>query len=211
MNEDVSTWEEYGLYKMNEVGFPTYADVRKPTREIPAYLEVLRKFDTTEHPNDDLESASLVICNTAPYHNGIVTGLKDANQVTGKKAILCMVGDPFKDNEIFKQMSTEFLNANKDYLHTIIVTKHPQFSDISRIANEKKLKIDSLYCSNKNAADYMTQTGNRNLSHTNSNDNLRSDLIIDSLKNDDLTTFKKLSPSFVHNYFYKLKNDLKPA
>ena len=55
MNEDVSTWEEYGLYKMNEVGFPTYADVRKPTREIPAYLEVLRKFDTTEHPNDDLE------------------------------------------------------------------------------------------------------------------------------------------------------------
>ena len=141
MNEDVSTWDEYGLSKINEVGFPTYADVKRPMRETPAYLEVLRKFDATDHPQDDLEPASLVICDTAPYHNGLITGLKDANQVSGKKSILCMVGDPFNDNETFKQMSSDFLNDNKDFLHTIIVTKIPQFSNIGKIAKEKKLKI----------------------------------------------------------------------
>ena len=54
------------------------------------------------------------------------------------------------------------------------------------------------------------QTGNSNVNHIDSNDNLNSEKILDSLRNGDLTTFKKLSPSFVHNYFYKLKNDLKP-
>jgi len=210
MNEDVSTWDEYGLSKINEVGFPTYADVKRPMRETPAYLEVLRKFDATDHPQDDLEPASLVICDTAPYHNGLITGLKDANQVSGKKSILCMVGDPFNDNETFKQMSSDFLNDNKDFLHTIIVTKIPQFSNIGKIAKEKKLKIDNVYCTKKHAADYMIQTGNSNVNHIDSNDNLNSEKILDSLRNGDLTTFKKLSPSFVHNYFYKLKNDLKP-
>jgi hypothetical protein len=209
MNEDVATWEEFGLTKLNEVGFPTYADVKRSTREVPAYLEVLRKFDPTVHPQDDLESANLVICNTSPYHNGLLTALKDANEITGKKSILCMVGTPFKEMETYKQMSTDFLNAYKDLLHTTIVIKIPHFTKLQEIANEKKLKIDHLYCNDRNASDYRMQTGNKDIEHTESNDNLDSEKVMGYLKNDELDKFKKSCLPLTHNYFYNLKNDLK--
>lgn len=210
VKENMNDWEEFSLTKLNEVGFPTYAEIRKPARETPAYLEVLRNVISSNPAEpEELESCNLVICDTVPYHNGIVTALKDAKEITGKKSILCMVGTPFSDMDSFKQMSTEFLNDYKDLLHTAIVIKMPHFSDVPSIAKEKKLKIDHVYGHPSVASDYKIQTGNDSLECIDSHDNLKNRGILDMLRGDQIDKFKKICLPLTHNYYYKLKNDLR--
>lgn len=208
VNEEEETWEEYGLTRLNEVGFPSYNDIRKPKRETPAYLEVLRKFSTSDNTPAELTSSNLVICDTAPYHSGILTALKDAKELTGNKSVLCMVGYPFSDMGTFEEMSKEFINSFGDLLHSAIVIKHPYFIKVAEIAKDRKLKIDHLYCSNKHAADYKIQSRDFSIVHSEPNDNLKELDILDHLRSGQVDKFKKICIPMTHNYFYKLKNDL---
>jgi len=209
VNEQDESWEEYGISSLNEVGFPNYVDVRKPERTAPAYLEVLRNCETTASTTaGKLSNCSLVICDTVPYHEGILSSLKDAKQLTGNKSILCMSGHPFKSMETFKQMTQDFLKKHEDLVHTVVVVKFPNYKEIQNVAREKNLCIDHICCDKNRASDFKIQSGDPDMKHTNSNDNLRDIGALECLKEGDINKFKKLCLPLTHNHFYKLKNDL---
>jgi hypothetical protein len=210
INENEQEWEEYGVSKLNEVGFPSYSEVIKPAKQAPpSYLEVLRAIAQDNLYGEDLIGSSVVICDTAPYHNGILAALKDVNEITGKKSILCMIGDPFADMESYKQLSAEFMDQYKNLLHTTVILSRPHFENLKKITDEKKLKIEHLYCNKDLAEDFMIQSGDHSVNHIDSNDTLKRTKVLDYLRDGDLDSYKKLCLPVSHNYFYKLKNDLK--
>ena len=208
MNESEEEWEEFGMNKINETGFPTYVDIRKPKRESPGYLETLKKFTGKEAEASDLTSSSLVICNTTPFHSGILTALRDANEISGKKTILCMIGYPFKDMSSYQEMAKQFISDNKGLLHTALILKIPRFDSLTAEAAKSKLKIDHVYCPKNLAADYKLQSGNHDAVFTDSNDNLKDVGAMDALRSGDLDRFKKVCLPVAHKFFYKLKGDL---
>jgi hypothetical protein len=232
VNENVENWEEWGVNNVSEVtdeefpaltetiqidteeplilteaGLPTYLEVAKTKRPYLTVLSNLAKGETSE-PQEGLKSTSLVICKTTPFHSGILTALKDAKDITGKKSILCMVGHPFTDMESFRNMTAEFINAHKDLLHTVSIVKYPQHNDVLALAKSKKLKIDHLYCNKDHCNDYKIQTGHIDVHHTHSNDNLEENDIMGCIKHGDIAKYRKICLPLTHNYFYKLKNDL---
>jgi len=209
VTENENEWYEYGVGKLNEISFPTYKEVKKPSRETSSFVETLRSISPKPFlPSKDSEAATAIICETVPYHAGILTALKDAKEATGNKSILCMTGNPFKSMETFKEMSTAFLNANKDLLHTVVILGYPHFDELRDFANHGNLRIENLYCDKRIADDYRVQTG-EDVNHIDCNDNLNKTKIVDHLKSGEIDKFKKLGLPVTHNFFYKLKNDLK--
>lgn len=209
INENIDDWEEYGLYKVTEA-LPAYSEIKRPARTSPKYLEVLQRIAQNLEPFIDeiTEDAALVMCPTAPYHNGIVTALKDVKSESGCKSILCMVGMPFNELETYKEISQSFLEENKDLLHTILVLKNPNFSTLSSMAKEKKLKIKSFCGSTDAYNDFQVQSGLSEISHIEGRDNLETSKPMQYLRSGDIEKFKKICVPLVHNSFYKLKNSL---
>jgi hypothetical protein len=210
LNENENDWEEYGVSKLNEVGFPSYSEVVKPAPKKPlAYLEVLKNAMNADSQEGELTSAALVVCETAPYHKGVLAAIKDANQALGKKVILCMIGMPFRDMETYKQISSDFMNQNTGLLHTTIVLSFPNFNELKGTLAEKKLKVDHIYCDKNTARDYAVQTGNLEIEHIDSTDTLKKTKALEYLRDGDIANYKKLCLPVTHNHFYALKNDLK--
>jgi hypothetical protein len=213
VNENIEEWEEYGLQKMITEGFPTYAEVKKPARAgSPKYLEVLQKIAQELTPLADqiTEDAAVVVCPTAPYHNGIVTALRDVKGESGCKSILCMIGIPFNELDTYREVSQSFLEENKDLLHTILVMKSPNFSTITSMAKQKNLKIKSFCGAQDSFNDFRVQSGLSEISHIDGKDNLETTKPMQYLRSGDIEKFKKICVPLVHNSFYKLRNSLTP-
>jgi hypothetical protein len=210
VNENDQEWEEYGISKMNEAGFPTYDAVKRPyvaPLKNP-FIEVLKNINLASSQTEDTRDVSLVICNTVPYHSGILTALKDARERTGKKSVLCMLGVPFNDLSSFEEISKNFLEENKDLLETVLISKSPVFRDLQNLLNNKKLKVSHVYSKPSHFQDFKIQTAT-SPEHIDSADNLDTRKPFDYLMNGEISKFKNLCLPVTHNYFHKLKNDLK--
>lgn len=214
MNENENEWEEYGI-KLVEDGFQTvYTPVSATATSAPidkenktAYIEVLKELTMKKNPVGG-KNVTIILSRTVPYHNGIVAALKNAKEITGQKSYLVMVGNPFSDMQAYKSMSEDFLNENKDQLEGLLICTYPTYNEVQNLLNSKKMIATHLCGEEHLYQDFSLQTQTAP-NFIEGNDYFGTEIPMKSLQDDDIKAYKTVCPPVCHNYYYKLKHDLK--
>lgn len=219
MNENDNQWEEYGI-KLVEDGFQnlTYTSSAPAiyTSSAPepeddenkfAYLKVLKDLTEKRLPSGG-KNVTVVLSKTVPYHNGIVAALKNAKELTSQKSYLVMIGNPFTDMQAYKNMSEDFLNANADYLEGLLICVYPTYNEVKNILSSKKMLATHVCSEEQLYQDFVLQTKN-SPQFIEGNDYFGTEIPMKSLREDDIKSYKTVCPTVCHNYYYKLKSDLK--
>jgi hypothetical protein len=209
MSESEKTWEEFGYGRVDEVSFPSFSEVEKPKREEKPknFLSVLKNIVEEIPTPGEEQPINLLVSKTLPYHNGIVTALRDVHQQTNKKSLLILLGNPFSSLETFHEMSKEFLENQKKFIEGILIFSKPSYTEVKSYLAGKKLSPSHFCGSKKSFEDFCVQTS-YSPEFIDPNDYFGTELPLVSLKNGDYNKFREICPSLTHNYFYKLKQDL---
>jgi hypothetical protein len=212
LNEEHSNWEDFGINhieRIDEVGFPSFADIEKPKKEnTREWVKILKSLSLAADSSlPHANNVNIMITHTTPYHNGILTALKDVKDQTNMKTLLVMVGKPFSTLDSFKEMSQEFLTDQKSTLEGILVLPRPIYSEVSNYLNTKKLNVTHFCGSENHFHDFCQQT-NVLPEYIHPNDYFGTEIPLLSLQSGDFGKFREVCPKLVHNFFHKLKNDL---
>ena len=144
-----------------------------------------------------------------PFHNGHETIIKDAAEASGCKIFLVVTSKRLKNNgisrELHKSMLDEALSDNKNVCGYIFTDGR----SITEIINDlpKKYSIKCFAGSEDECEDMSTQTG-KNIETFPMTRHMSSSNVFQKIKDEDYDGFKKIVPKKLHNYFYKIKNEL---
>jgi len=216
MSSESDRWEEYGI-RIHEDGFQGTQPLENiPVAETPAektvekevsFITLLKNLSSPSLPNGG-KSVSVMVSKTAPYHNGIVTALRDMKERTNQKTFLVMIGNPFTTLDTYKSLSSDFLNNNKDYLEGLILCTRPDYSEIDSALKTREC-LPTHFCGEENYYnDFVMQTGMKP-EYVDAQDYFGTEIPLKALRGDDYHAFKSICPPIVHNYYYKLRKDLK--
>lgn len=212
MNEGEKNWEEFGVHRterIDEAGFPVFAEIEKPKKveKSTAHLDTLKKISFIDKPTAGTHDVNVIVTKTMPYHNGIVTAMKDAFQQTGKKSVVVMLGQPFANTEAFESLSREFIEEYKNWIEGVIVCLKPSYRGATDYFKKKQMN-PSHFCGNKGAfSDFLLQTSYQP-EYISPNDYFGTEIPLVSLRDGDFNSFRSTCPTVTHNYFHKLKHDL---
>ena len=197
----------------SEVSFPTYKEVKKSKvlDNVSKPLGVLKKMLSLDRKEKKDEKKKTPVClitgKFQPFHNGHVVVIEDAASVSGNKIFLVVTSKRLANNgltrELHKSMLDEALKDNKNVCGYV-------FSDgrsLNEIARDlpEKYEPKSFAGSVEECEDAHTQIGLDTFPMTR---HVHSNEVIERIKNEDFDGYKKLVPESIHNYFYKIKNEL---
>jgi hypothetical protein len=219
--------EEFGKERMDEtenvnfvetapegvpMEFPTYDQVIKPEAPEPSSkpLEVLKKMyspETEEEEPKKRTKVCIMVGKFQPFHNGHYSVASDAEKETGMKVFLVI-------NNRRKSNFSEELQRN---MLDEIVTKHKSisgyvFSDGRSLREAmrdlpEKYEAGAFAGSEDECEDAKTQMG-KDFMTVPLTRHVKSKTVLQKLKEEDQESFKKLMPKELHNFFYKLKNEV---
>lgn len=192
--------------------FPTYVDVQKSKTldTVSKPLNVLKKMFGVESTEKGKKTdVCLMMGKFQPFHNGHETIIKDAAEASGCKVFLVVTSKRLKNNgisrELHKAMLDETLSDNKNICGYIFTDGR----SVSEIINDlpKKYSIKCFAGSEDECEDMSTQTG-KNIETFPMTRHMSSTNVFQKIKDEDYDGFKKIVPKKLHNYFYKIKNEL---
>lgn len=196
----------------NMRNFPTYDTLRKSKTldTVSKPLNVLKKMFGEKEPEQKKSTPiCLMMGKFQPFHNGHESIIKDAAEASGCKVFLVITNKRLKDNgisrELHKSMMDEALVDNKNVCGYIFTDGR----SISEIVNQipKNYSIKSFAGSEDECEDMRTQTG-KNIETYPMTRHMSSKNVFQKVKDEDYDGFKKIVPKKLHNFFYKIKNEL---
>ena len=143
-----------------------------------------------------------------PFHNGHKTIIEDANTASGCKVFLVVTTKRLSNNgisrELHQSMLDEALLKNADICGYI-------FSDgrsIGEVMKEvpEKYSIKAFAGSEDECEDIKTQ--NKDMETYPMTRHVSSKQVFQKIKDEDFDGYKQLVPQSLHNYFYKLRNEI---
>ena len=142
------------------------------------------------------------------FHKGHETVIKDANTASGCKVFLIVTSKRLKENgisrDLHKSILDQIMTSNEDICGYV-------FSDgraINEVLKEipEKFEVKAFAGSEDECEDVSTQIDN--LETYPMARIMRSIQVAQKIKDEDYENFKKIVPKSLHNYFYKIKNEM---
>jgi hypothetical protein len=198
--------------------FPSYDQIIK-TPELDkkenAPLEVLKKMFTpdeeteTKTKKDKRKEVCVMKGKFHPFHSGHYAIAEDAAKESSMKVILVVTTHKLPDNKMSRELHSSMLDE--------IVNQHPSiqgyvFSD-GRTMNEIELdlpvdcKVGAFAGSPDECEDIQVQKGG-DFKTIPMSRHASTKQVLQKIKNEDYTGYKKMVPKSLHNFFYKIKNEL---
>ena len=212
ISEDMLLGSPESSHATSDRNFPTYDSTRKSKTpdNLSKPLNVLNKmFDEKEPETKKKTSICLMMGKFQPFHNGHETIIKDAAEASNCKIFLVVTNKRLKDNgisrELHNTMLHEALEDNKNVCGYIFTDGRT----LSEIVNDipKNYSIKCFAGSEDECEDMRTQTG-KNIETFPMTRHMSSKNVFQKVKDEDYDGFKKIVPKKLHNYFYKIKNEL---
>lgn len=213
-------WQEFGKESLDEVEkteyseFPSYKDVKilndSPLEE-PQVMTVLRRIFSQEEdssPKKKKTKICLMKGKFQPFHNGHYSVATDAEKATGMKVVLAVVNKrlPFGFSETLHRSILDEVIQNHPSIKAYIFTNGRSLSEIIRDLPDA-YEIGAFAGSPEECEDVKLQLG-KDFPIFSTTKHMSSNLVLQKLKDEDFDGYKKLVPSNLHNYFYKIKNEL---
>lgn len=224
LDESNSTWQEFGKEELEEDEciesineqvfsaegvFPSFKHITKSQEYdvIKPSVDVLKRM-YTEEPISDKKTSEVCLMKGKffPFHNGHIASIKDARKESGKKVfvvILTSRSENVISKDLHRTIMDEVVKNEKDVIGY-------EFSD-GRSLNEIKKNLDvkiKSYSGNSNECEDVSLQDPEIITIP-ATRHMGSDSVIKKIKDEDYEGYKKLVPVYLHNYFYKIKNELK--
>lgn len=194
--------------------FPSFVHVTKAKKldDVHRPLSVLKKmFTVTDSISDEKKKTSVCMMKGKfqPFHNGHATAISDAAKESGMKVFLVVMNKKLPanglSNELHKSMIEEAIKNDKNVCGYC-------FSDgrsFSEIVSDlpQKMEAKSFAGSEEECIDVNNQTQNSLTSYPMTR-HLSTKNVMQKIKDEDYDGYRKLVPKSLHNYFYKLKNEI---
>jgi phosphopantetheine adenylyltransferase len=194
--------------------FPTYDAIKKSQTldTVSKPLAVLNKI-VFNSPAEETTKKKTPVCvlmgKFQPFHNGHKTIIQDANTASGCKVFLVITTKRIPSNgisrDLHKSMIDEALAGNKDICGYIFSDGRSIGEVIKDIPD--KYNVKAFAGSEEECEDISTQT-KRSLETYPMTRHVSSKQVFQKIKEEDYDGYKKLVPSTLHNYFYKLRNEI---
>jgi nicotinamide mononucleotide adenylyltransferase len=189
--------------------FPTYMEVVK-TPEISRPLEVLKRIvaPAPESEKKKKTSICLMMGKFQPFHNGHLSCIEDAATASGCKIFVVVTTKRLPENGITRDLHYNML---KDVLNGHKKVSGIVFSNgrsIREVIGDlpKNYEVKSFAGSAEECEDIKTQiSGIDTLTLTK---HLSSKTVFQKIRDEDYDGYRKLVPKALHNYFYKIKNEM---
>ena len=219
--------EEFGKEKLEEteqvnfvespaedkpMEFPTWDQAIKPEPPTNKAVEVLKKiFSEEESTKSDNKSKKVCVMKGKffPFHNGHGSVAEDAQKESGMKVFLIIINKRSKfPRELHQNILDEISQDNG-------CIAGYTFSD-GRSMKEIVQDLPSGYVagafagSPEECEDIQVQMG-KDFKTIPLTKHISSKSVIQKIKDEDYDSYKKLVPKVLHNYFYKIKNELQPS
>ena len=196
--------------------FPSYDQIIKTPeldRKENAPLEVLKKMFTPDEEETPKKNKRKDVCvmkgKFHPFHSGHYAIAEDAAKESGMKVILVVTTHKLPVNQLSRELHSSMLDE--------IVNQHPSiqgyvFSD-GRTMNEieldlpKDCKAGAFAGSNDECEDVQVQKGD-DFKTIPMSRHASTKQVLQKIKNEDYAGYKKMVPKSLHNFFYKIKNEL---
>jgi nicotinamide mononucleotide adenylyltransferase len=191
------------------VSFPTYSEVVKE-EEISRPLEVLKKIATSsqEPQNKKRTSICLMMGKFQPFHNGHLSCIEDAAEASGCKIFIVVTTKRLPENGITRDLHYSML---KDVLEGNKKVSGIVFSNgrsVREVINDlpKTYDVKSFAGSEDECEDIRTQISGIEVFPMTKH--LSSKTVFQKIREEDYEGYRKLVPKSLHNYFYKIKNEM---
>jgi hypothetical protein len=227
LTESEGWQEEFGKENLEEAekidylekpSFPTYDEISSQINPPQATLnplnpplEVLKKmFVQDDSSSDDKKKKKVCIIKGKfePFHNGHTSIIDDAEKASGLKVFLVVMnkrlGKGFSP-DLHRSMLDEMVNENPA-IQNYVFSEGRSFGEIMKDL-PSNLEPGAFAGSPEECEDVKIEMGDGFLTipttrHTTSKN------IMQKIKSEDYDGFKKLVPATLHNYFYKIKNEV---
>jgi nicotinamide mononucleotide adenylyltransferase len=214
LTESENWSEEFGKESPDEIeqykDFPSFQDVSKPRRDPEAPIKVLSKLFSSQDTSD-VKSKSKPVCimkgKFQPFHNGHLTSIDDAAKESGMKVFIVVMR-----RRLDEKFSEELHKAIIDEMKAHKNIAGYAFSDGSSISQIKKdlptkFHVAAFAGNDEECQDVKAELGMDFPTYTMTK-HIKTSSVMDKIKSEDYDSYKKLVPKQLHNYFYKIKNEL---
>lgn len=227
LGESNSTWQEFGKEEddeheiqenineaiYNQEGtFPSFKHVTKSQEYdvLKSPIDVLKKMHTIDPENDTSDKTDVCLMKGKffPFHNGHVSSIKDACTESGKNVYLLVVTprtEGITSKELHRSILDDVVKNEKNVLGYEFVDGRSLDEMLEAIP--KRYKVKNFSGSVDECDDITLQ--NPEIETIPSTRHISSDTVLQKIKDEDYDGYKKLVPDYLHNYFYKLKSEIK--
>jgi hypothetical protein len=194
--------------------FPTYDEIKKSQTldNVSKPLAVLNRIVFSNPPEEDKKKKTpvcLLMGKFQPFHNGHKTIIEDANTASGCKVFLVVTTKRIPANgisrDLHKSMIDEAIVGSTDICGYIFSDGRSIGEVIKDIPD--KYDIKAFAGSEEECEDVSTQT-KRSLETYPMTRHVSSKQVFQKIKDEDYDGYRKLVPQKLHNYFYKLRNEI---
>ena len=206
------TWvEDFGKEAPEEetMIFPTYHEVSKPKRDPISALKVLDRMLTGSEDSSPKKKTDVCLMKGKfqPFHNGHLSSIADAAKESGMKVFIAIMRKRVNENfpeELHTSIMDE-MKGNKS-IAGYIFTDGFTIGEIERDL-PSKYRVASFAGSPDECQDARAEKGENFPSYPMTK-HMRTSHVLDRIKQEDVESYKKLVPKQLHNYFYKIRNEL---
>jgi len=193
---------------ISTVDFPSYI-VTKTKEEEPKVIEVLKKIAAPVEKSSEKKKKAvcLLMGKFQPFHNGHSTVIEDAATSSGCKVFIAVTTKRLAENgisrELHHQMLKDVLDSNNK-VSGIIFTDGRSVAEIVR--DLPGYDVQAFAGSEEECEDIRSQIPEIKVFPMTKH--LTSNTVFQKIKNEDYDGYRKLVPKALHNYFYKIKNEM---
>jgi len=212
---DESLFEESAMVTENlEVPeIPVFVDVKKSrmldavSRPLSVLSKMVKQPETVQNQKKRVP-VCLTMGKFLPFHNGHSTVIEDANTASGCKVFLVVVTKRLKtalSRELHESMIKTAIEKDKNVCGYIFTEGRTIGEVVLEIP--KEFEVKAFAGSEDECRDISIQTG-KNIEAYPMTKHITSGSVMKKIKDEDYQGFRKLVPAAIHNFFYKIKNEL---
>jgi cytidyltransferase-like protein len=193
--------------------FPTFTHVSKSQTldSVKKPLDVLKKLFSSNTTEDSSKKTPVCIIKGKfqPFHNGHLTIIEDACKESGMKVFLIITTKRLADNgftlELHKEMIEEAIKDNKNVAGYCFSNGRSIYEMLKDLP--KKFKVQSFAGSEEECVDMNSQSHDTIMTYAMTK-HLSTKNVLQKIKDEDFSGYKKLVPKALWNYFYKIRNEI---
>lgn len=190
--------------------FPSF-DQSKLSSDFIAPMEVLKKIFIpieSKEKDDNVKDVCLIKGKFEPFHNGHVSIIEDASKLSNMKVYLVVLNNRVKRIPVVlhSAMLLDVVKSNSNIAGFVLSNGRSMNEIIDSLPND--IRVKAFAGSAEECEDAKIQIAD-SIDTFPMTRHVHSKSILDKVIKEDFDGYKKLVPVILHNYFYKIKSELK--
>lgn len=168
---------------------------------VDALTKIFKKLATNPTTKKKSKGHCIMKGKFFPYHNGHDTAINDAAEETGAKVFIIL-------NDTMDKLKTSIMDEVMQNNKNIAGYVFGNVNSLKEIKDIIKGKSDIIFFSGDKDECEDIYTQDSSIVTVPATRHIKVDSVLQKIQSDDIDGYKKLVPTYLHNFFYKIKTEL---